>query len=176
RMLRKCHEVLERAERRIELLSGLDADGKPIRQEVADVSTLQVQSVRLDPAPKPAETAPAAEPRSIRPTVADRPPEYVPSGEGDSTGEGVAEPLSAGANADRPTARKPVKKKRPDPLDESPRGKARALFADGDDLGPGRPLRSGRPNGASPPRGREDDPTADEGADFGGHDSSDAPF
>lgn len=30
KLIRQCHELLERAERRIELLSGVDADGNPI--------------------------------------------------------------------------------------------------------------------------------------------------
>jgi exodeoxyribonuclease VII small subunit len=30
--LRQCHQLLERAERRIELLTGFDAEGNPVRQ------------------------------------------------------------------------------------------------------------------------------------------------
>ena len=36
RLLRRCYGLLERAERRIELLSGIDAEGNPITQPFAD--------------------------------------------------------------------------------------------------------------------------------------------
>jgi exodeoxyribonuclease VII small subunit len=37
--LRMCQELLERAERRIEVLSGVDADGNPIARPFDDVET-----------------------------------------------------------------------------------------------------------------------------------------
>jgi len=37
-LLRRCHELLERAERRIALLSGVDAEGKPIATAMDDRS------------------------------------------------------------------------------------------------------------------------------------------
>ncbi len=36
RLLRQCHEVLQKAERRIELLSGVDAEGRPICTPLAE--------------------------------------------------------------------------------------------------------------------------------------------
>lgn len=40
KLLRQSYEILERAERKIELLSGLDAEGNPITQPVIDEATL----------------------------------------------------------------------------------------------------------------------------------------
>jgi exodeoxyribonuclease VII small subunit len=42
-LLKQCYELLERAERRIELLCGVDADGNPITQpfEAAEEQTLE---------------------------------------------------------------------------------------------------------------------------------------
>jgi len=42
-LLRKCHGLLERAERRIELLSGVDADGKPVVQAFDDTATISLE-------------------------------------------------------------------------------------------------------------------------------------
>lgn len=42
RLLRQCHSLLERAERKIELLSGVDADGKPVTAEFDDRSTISL--------------------------------------------------------------------------------------------------------------------------------------
>ena len=39
RELKLCHELLERAERRIELLTGIDADGNPVTQEYQEDAT-----------------------------------------------------------------------------------------------------------------------------------------
>ena len=41
--LKSCQELLERAERKIELLSGIDADGNPVTQpfEEAELATLE---------------------------------------------------------------------------------------------------------------------------------------
>jgi exodeoxyribonuclease VII small subunit len=38
-LLRQAYELLQRAERRIELLSGIDAEGNPLTQPVDDVAT-----------------------------------------------------------------------------------------------------------------------------------------
>ncbi len=38
KLLRRCYELLERAERRIELLSGVDAEGNPITTPLDDSS------------------------------------------------------------------------------------------------------------------------------------------
>jgi exodeoxyribonuclease VII small subunit len=40
RLLRKAYQSVERAQRKIEILSGLDAEGNPRTQPLADVSTL----------------------------------------------------------------------------------------------------------------------------------------
>ncbi len=36
KLLRRCHDLLQRAERRIELLSGVDAEGNPITTPLED--------------------------------------------------------------------------------------------------------------------------------------------
>jgi exodeoxyribonuclease VII small subunit len=38
KLLRRCHDVLEKAERKIELLSGVDAEGRPITAPLDDAS------------------------------------------------------------------------------------------------------------------------------------------
>jgi exodeoxyribonuclease VII small subunit len=43
KLLRQCHGLLERAERRIELLSGVDADGKPTTQPFDDEATISLE-------------------------------------------------------------------------------------------------------------------------------------
>jgi exodeoxyribonuclease VII small subunit len=40
KLMRQCYVLLEGAERRIELLSGLDAQGNPVTQPLADTSSL----------------------------------------------------------------------------------------------------------------------------------------
>jgi exodeoxyribonuclease VII small subunit len=40
KLLRQSYELLQRAERRIELLSGVDAEGNPITQPFDDVATI----------------------------------------------------------------------------------------------------------------------------------------
>jgi len=42
RLLRQCHSLLERAERRIEVLSGVDAEGKPVAEPFDDRSSLSL--------------------------------------------------------------------------------------------------------------------------------------
>jgi exodeoxyribonuclease VII small subunit len=42
-LLRKCHGLLERAERRIEILSGVDAEGKPVVQPFDDTATISLE-------------------------------------------------------------------------------------------------------------------------------------
>ena len=41
--LKACHSLLEKAERKIELLSGVDADGNPISQPFDDESTSSLE-------------------------------------------------------------------------------------------------------------------------------------
>jgi exodeoxyribonuclease VII small subunit len=45
-LLRHSYELLERAERRIELLSGVDAEGNPITQVFDDTATFNVDQPR----------------------------------------------------------------------------------------------------------------------------------
>ena len=40
KLLRQSYELLQRAERRIELLSGVDAEGNPITQPLGDTATI----------------------------------------------------------------------------------------------------------------------------------------
>ncbi|MEX0867008.1 MAG: exodeoxyribonuclease VII small subunit [Pirellulales bacterium] len=40
-LLKQCHLQLEKAERRIELLSGFDAEGNPVTEAIEDESSLQ---------------------------------------------------------------------------------------------------------------------------------------
>lgn len=42
KLLRQCHSLLERAERRIEVLSGVDAEGNPVAEAFDDRSTLSL--------------------------------------------------------------------------------------------------------------------------------------
>jgi exodeoxyribonuclease VII small subunit len=46
KLLRQSYELLERAERRIELLSGVDAEGNPVTRPLEDVSTLALDEQR----------------------------------------------------------------------------------------------------------------------------------
>jgi exodeoxyribonuclease VII small subunit len=43
KLLRKCHSLLERAERRIEILSGVDAEGRPVVQAFDDTATISLE-------------------------------------------------------------------------------------------------------------------------------------
>jgi exodeoxyribonuclease VII small subunit len=42
-LLRNAHVLLERAERRIELLTGVDAEGNPVTRPLEDVSTMSLE-------------------------------------------------------------------------------------------------------------------------------------
>jgi exodeoxyribonuclease VII small subunit len=44
KLLRQSYELLQRAERRIELLSGVDAEGNPITRPLEDVSSLSLDT------------------------------------------------------------------------------------------------------------------------------------
>jgi len=46
RLLRRCHDALEKAERKIELLSGVDAEGRPISAPLDDASVPLDQKAR----------------------------------------------------------------------------------------------------------------------------------
>jgi exodeoxyribonuclease VII small subunit len=43
KLLRKCHALLERAERRIEILSGVDAEGRPVVAPFDDGATISLE-------------------------------------------------------------------------------------------------------------------------------------
>ena len=43
KLLRKCHGLLERAERRIEILSGVDAEGRPVVAPFDDAATISLE-------------------------------------------------------------------------------------------------------------------------------------
>ncbi len=43
KLLRQSYELLERAERRIELMSGVDAEGRPISRPFDDTATLSLE-------------------------------------------------------------------------------------------------------------------------------------
>lgn len=63
-LLRECHALLERAERRIELLTGVDDEGRPVTEPVADESSFDAaESADWD----------QARPRTRRPRTAARP-------------------------------------------------------------------------------------------------------
>jgi len=43
KLLRRCHELLQRAERRIELLSGVDEAGNPVTRPLEDESEMSLE-------------------------------------------------------------------------------------------------------------------------------------
>jgi len=44
--LRRCYDLLQKAERRIELLSGIDAEGNPVTQPFDDRASLSLEEKR----------------------------------------------------------------------------------------------------------------------------------
>ncbi len=48
KLLRQAYDLLQRAERRIELLSGVDAEGNPITQPFDDTATADVVKLNAD--------------------------------------------------------------------------------------------------------------------------------
>jgi exodeoxyribonuclease VII small subunit len=87
KLLRQSYELLNRAERRIELLSGVDAEGNPVTQPFDDTATFNVGQV----ANLPSNADDRSKRRSRRRSSPSRSPEY---GTGDpQTGEiGIDEP------------------------------------------------------------------------------------
>jgi exodeoxyribonuclease VII small subunit len=77
KLLRQSYDLLQRAERRIELLSGVDAEGNPITQPFDDAATFDAE----EPTKR----------RSRRRTVAEK-----------RHGEGDVGPLFGGADIDAP--------------------------------------------------------------------------
>lgn len=57
KLLRQCHELLAGAERRIELLAGVDADGNPVLRpfEIPENGVSEASSARAKPNPTPDE-------------------------------------------------------------------------------------------------------------------------
>ncbi len=77
KLLRQSYELLNRAERRIELLSGVDAEGNPVTQPFDDTATFD----QKDPAKR----------RSRRRSSPSQPPDY-----------GVSDPQSGEIGMDEP--------------------------------------------------------------------------
>jgi exodeoxyribonuclease VII small subunit len=44
KLLRRCHALLQQAERRIELLTGIDAEGNPLTQPFDDAATFSAEA------------------------------------------------------------------------------------------------------------------------------------
>ena len=55
KLLRQCYDLLEKAERRIELLSGVDAEGKPVTTPMKDPSPSLDEN---SPGRRPSSTGP----------------------------------------------------------------------------------------------------------------------
>jgi len=82
RLLRQCHNLLEKAERRIEILAGVDADGKPVTEPFDDESTLSLDE--------------KAQTRSKRRSTK-KSPSAEPQTGGESTGGGSGNPVDGPA-------------------------------------------------------------------------------
>jgi len=82
-LLKQCYGLLERAERRIEVLTGIDAQGNPITAPFDDQATLSLE-----------EKAQARSKRRSEPGAAKRPPRG-PSKQGPSA-EGPPDEIDAG--------------------------------------------------------------------------------
>lgn len=72
KLLRRCYDLLEKAERRIELLSGVDAEGRPVTTPVDD-SDLCLEEKARRRSRRRSTAAPAS--REDRPAAADEPVE-----------------------------------------------------------------------------------------------------
>ncbi len=81
RLLRQCHTLLERAERKIELLSGVDADGKPVTAPFDDRSTISL----AENGPARSRRRSTKKPGSGETTV--ETPTEAPAGEVDESGK-----------------------------------------------------------------------------------------
>jgi exodeoxyribonuclease VII small subunit len=68
RLLRHAYQALQRAERRIELLSGVDAEGNPITRPLEDVSSLSLDERReaTDEPSRPADVEKGRRGRRLR--------------------------------------------------------------------------------------------------------------
>ena len=77
-LLRRCHQLLERAERKIELLRGVDAEGQPIAAPYDDDPTT------LDDKAAQRSHRRSAEDTSSKPRKSSRPPKAIPGADGES--------------------------------------------------------------------------------------------
>lgn len=71
KLLKQCYSLLEHAERRIELLTGLDADGNPITAPFDESSAASLEEKAQSRARRRSQSAPAA--RTPRPAEIDSP-------------------------------------------------------------------------------------------------------
>jgi exodeoxyribonuclease VII small subunit len=78
KLLRQCHSLLERAERRIEQLSGVDADGKPVTVPFDDRATISLDET----APSRSRRRSAKKPEAA---AVEKPAEAVPGADIDET-------------------------------------------------------------------------------------------
>ena len=86
KLLRQSYELLQRAERRIELLSGVDAEGNPITQPFDDTATFNVGQVGNLP-----NAEPSSKRRSRRRSTPSQPPDC-----------GTADPQTGDIGMDEP--------------------------------------------------------------------------
>lgn len=70
-LLKQCYGLLERAERRIELLSGVDAEGNPVTEPFDDEASLDLEK-KSQPRSRRRSRKPAAPSQDIFPASSDR--------------------------------------------------------------------------------------------------------
>lgn len=85
RLLRQCHGLLERAERRIEILSGVDAEGRPVTEPFDDASTLSLSEAAQSRSKRRSTKKPAAE-GTQNPAAGAPPPQSTAAGDVDEGG------------------------------------------------------------------------------------------
>lgn len=66
-MLRQCHQLLEKAERRIEVLAGVDSAGRPVTEPFDDESTLSLEEKAQTRSKRRSTKKSAAEPATEGP-------------------------------------------------------------------------------------------------------------
>lgn len=71
KLLKQCYGLLERAERRIELLSGVDAEGNPVTQPFDDESSLSLDEKAQSRSQR--RTSPGARSAKKTPKTSDEP-------------------------------------------------------------------------------------------------------
>jgi len=76
KLLNQCYGLLERAERSVALLTGVDAQGKPITAPFVATATIEMESTRLaQTAASPAAPAANPDPKPTRSRRTKTPPE-----------------------------------------------------------------------------------------------------